>query len=102
MELFSRESSTCTTCGSTPRFRSIIQLLSRELFGESLALPDSPRDKKIRGIELSDWSGYAAPLVDSAPGCVLLADESTEADCCSPHNVANSNAMPRSECQFRL
>jgi SAM-dependent methyltransferase len=57
-----RETQTCTQCGSNPRFRAVIHCLSLELFGTALALPDFPVRKDLRGIGLSDWSGYAAPL----------------------------------------
>jgi len=61
-----REFRSCPTpdCGSTPRFRSIVYLLSVELFGEALALPEFPERKDIRGIGMSDWSGYAVPLAE--------------------------------------
>jgi SAM-dependent methyltransferase len=42
--------------------RSMVHLLSRELFGESLALPDFPVRKDLIGFGLSDWSVYAEPL----------------------------------------
>ena len=42
--------------------RSIIHVLSTELFGQSLTLPDFPVRPDIRGVGLSDWIGYAAVL----------------------------------------
>ncbi len=57
-----RENDSCIYCGSTVRFRSVISLLSRELFGQSLALPDFPVRKEIRGVGLSDWFGYSKGL----------------------------------------
>jgi SAM-dependent methyltransferase len=59
-----RESRTCTACGSTLRWRSVIHALSMELFGESLALPDFPASKDIAGIGMTDWEGYAVPLAE--------------------------------------
>ena len=57
-----REIPSCSGCGSTVRMRSMIHLLTAELFGRSIALPDlSPRED-ITGIGLSDAEGYAAPL----------------------------------------
>jgi hypothetical protein len=44
------------------RWRSIVHVLSTELFGQSLALPDFPVRPDIVGIGLSDWDGYAIPL----------------------------------------
>jgi SAM-dependent methyltransferase len=57
-----REEPSCKNCGSTTRMRSIIYLLSIELFGKSLALPDFPVRPDIVGIGMSDWERYALPL----------------------------------------
>ncbi len=57
-----RETPSCLGCGSTVRMRAIIHMLSMELFGESLALPDFPIRPDITGIGMSDWDGYAIPL----------------------------------------
>jgi len=59
-----REMVSCLTCGSSVRFRAIIHLLSVELFGESIPLPDFPERKDIHGIGMSDWLGYAQKLTD--------------------------------------
>ena len=37
--LLSRETASCAVCGSTVRFRSIVQLLLQELLGEECTLP---------------------------------------------------------------
>jgi SAM-dependent methyltransferase len=63
-QLLTREVATCTTCGSSVRTRAIVHLLSMGLFGRSLALRDFPHDKRIRGVGLSDWMGYAVPLAE--------------------------------------
>jgi len=57
-----RETPSCAGCGSTVRMRAIIHMLSMELFGKSLALPDFPARPDITGIGMSDWDGYAIPL----------------------------------------
>lgn len=57
-----REAPTCMGCQSSVRLRSVIHLLSTELFGESLSLRDFPESKGISGIGLSDWRGYAGRL----------------------------------------
>ena len=57
-----REQRSCSGCGSTVRMRSIVHMLSMELFGESLCLPDFPRRPEIIGMGLSDWEAYAGPL----------------------------------------
>src|SRR3712207_6181027 len=62
VEEINREVPSCNSCGSTPRWRSVIHVLSMELFGESLALPDFPMSSSITGIGMSDWHGYAMSL----------------------------------------
>lgn len=57
-----REVPSCKNCGSTLRWRSIIRALSMELFGESLSLQDFPKIRRITGLGMSDWEGYAMPL----------------------------------------
>ena len=62
MSLLSREQDSCQHCGSTVRMRAMIHVLSEELFGESLALPDFPQCQDIKGFGMSDWEGYARLL----------------------------------------
>lgn len=52
-----REQPSCR-CGSTVRTRSIIHILSTELFGQSLALPDFPKRPDLLGWGMSD-AGYS-------------------------------------------
>ena len=61
-EQLTREASTCTACGSNVRTRSLMWLLSMELFGTALVLPDFPRIKSLRGIGMTDWNEYARRL----------------------------------------
>ena len=58
----SREAPSCIHCGSTVRFRSIIHVLSTELFGKSTPLKQFPKRKDLIGIGMSDWRGYANQL----------------------------------------
>lgn len=60
--LLGREESSCAACGSSVRMRAMVHLLSRELFGASLALPDFPLRKDLVGFGLSDWAVYARHL----------------------------------------
>lgn len=60
----SRETISCHGCGSTVRFRAIVHLLTTELFGRSIALPDLNRRNDISGIGLSDFGPYARQLED--------------------------------------
>jgi SAM-dependent methyltransferase len=57
-----REKPSCPVCGSTVRQRAIIDVLSKELFGESIILTEFPTRHDIIGIGMSDWIGYAAIL----------------------------------------
>jgi SAM-dependent methyltransferase len=63
-EALTREASTCAECGSNVRTRSLMLLLSLELFGLPLTLPKFPRLKTIRGLGLTDWPEYASRLAD--------------------------------------
>jgi SAM-dependent methyltransferase len=57
-----REVPSCSACGSTVRLRSLIALLSREIFGVELALPDFPVLKGVRGLGMSDPEELAGRL----------------------------------------
>ncbi len=56
-----REEVTCR-CGSTVRLRSLVHVLSQELFGDSLAVPDFPRQPDTRGVDMSGAPAYAGRL----------------------------------------
>jgi SAM-dependent methyltransferase len=58
----SRETPSCAACGSTVRTRTIVHLLTGELFGRSVVLPDMPHRPELIGIGLSDSAAYAVPL----------------------------------------
>jgi len=62
---FGREVASCSRCGSTVRMRAMVHHVSMALFGRSLALPDFPERKDLRGVGLSDWTGYAKPLAQA-------------------------------------
>ena len=57
-----REDASCSQCGSSMRVRALVALLSREIFGIELALPEFPVMKGIRGIGMSDSPEFAAGL----------------------------------------
>lgn len=63
-EALGREIPSCPGCGSTVRFRSLIALLGRALGRDGLALSAWPVDKRIAGLGLSDWPGYAERLAN--------------------------------------
>lgn len=57
-----REGNSCLKCGASLRIRSLIQVLTTELFGKIIPLPDIPVAKHLHGIGMSDWNGYADTL----------------------------------------
>jgi SAM-dependent methyltransferase len=59
---FGREVESCATCRSTVRVRGLIAVLSREIFGVPLALPDFPTLKGLRGFGMSDSAELAERL----------------------------------------
>ena len=61
---FDREVPSCTECGSTVRTRAVVQMISRELFGVNLTLPEFPVLNGIRGIGISDSPDYAERLAE--------------------------------------
>lgn len=57
-----REKATCTQCRSSTRFRSLLLVLSRALFGTDLIAPDFPILKSVRGFGISDSDIYSSVL----------------------------------------
>jgi len=57
-----REVPSCHRCASTVRERAIVHLLTSELLGQSMALPDMSPRKDLIGIGLSDADCYAEGL----------------------------------------
>ena len=62
LSALARETPSCPRCGSTVRFRSIADLVVRELTGERAALSSLEPRRGVRGLGLSDAACYAAPL----------------------------------------
>lgn len=62
VDICDREVPSCSQCGSNLRIRSVIHLLSLEMFGESMPLPDFPVSQHIRGLGMSDADVYAGQL----------------------------------------
>jgi SAM-dependent methyltransferase len=59
-----RETAGCAECRSTLRLRGLVALLSREIFGVAMALPEFPTMKNIRGIGMSDPPELAERLAE--------------------------------------
>jgi SAM-dependent methyltransferase len=60
----SRETPSCSGCGSNVRFRAMARLVVREMLGCDATLPDVPTRRDIAGLGLSDVAAYALPLAD--------------------------------------
>lgn len=60
-ENLTREKQTCK-CRSTVRQRSIIYLLSKELFGQPLIIPEFPQGRHLIGLDMSGAENYAKAL----------------------------------------
>jgi hypothetical protein len=85
-----RENATCQ-CGSTVRMRSIVHVLSTELFGRSLAIDDFPVRKDITGIGLSDWEVYADRLAEKLSYVNTYLDQEPRLDI---RDLANRSIEP--------
>ncbi|MGD1091256.1 MAG: methyltransferase domain-containing protein [Bryobacteraceae bacterium] len=59
-----RETANCSICRSTVRLRALIALLSQEIFGVLLALPEFPVLKGIRAIGMSDAPDLSSRLAE--------------------------------------
>jgi SAM-dependent methyltransferase len=59
---FDRDEASCAECDSSVRLRALLRALSVELFNVTLALPDFPTVKSIRGLGLSDNGRCALAL----------------------------------------
>jgi len=64
LAMLSREIVSCDACGSTVRFRAIVELLINELFNTDIRLDEVPVRKDIVGVGLSDSDTYAVPLAE--------------------------------------
>ncbi len=64
LDRLGREEVSCKGCGSSPRMRAIIRVLSTELFGKNLLLRDFPVHPDMRGLGMTDWEGYANRLAE--------------------------------------
>jgi hypothetical protein len=84
VEQFATEPATCG-CGSNVRLRALIHLLSVELFGFGMPLPEFPRLKGIRGIGLTDKECYADRLAEKFDYTNTQYDREPRLDITRPH-----------------
>jgi SAM-dependent methyltransferase len=84
LKTLSREMASCRRCHSTPRWRALVSVLSIELLGRSLILPDFPSLPQVRGIGLEDWPGYANILAKKFAYTNTFHDREPQLDLTSP------------------
>ena len=85
VEALDSEPSSCAGCGSNVRLRAMLYMLSKELFGEALVLPDFPPLTAIRGIGLSDQRSYATALAKKLDYTNTYYDREPRLDITEPH-----------------
>jgi SAM-dependent methyltransferase len=64
LEVLAREMPSCPDCRSSPRIRSVVDLLARKLFGRSMPLSEFPENKLLRGVGMTDSASYAHQLAN--------------------------------------
>gem|GEM_PF-415903 len=79
-----RESPSCRRCGSTVRLRSMIDLLSRALFGSSLPISRFPHGTDKCGIGVSDAPIYASRLARKLAYVNTFYHQQPRLDICVP------------------
>ncbi len=85
VEKLQQEPSSCSGCGSNVRLRALVYMLSMELFGDPLTLPEFPRLKAIRGIGLSDQWSYSVTLAEKFHYTNTYYDREPRLDITAPH-----------------
>lgn len=86
-----RESVSCRWCGSTVRFRSIIDALSTRMYGKSLSLSQIGKMPPKKGLGLSDWTGYAERLANLTDYRNTFFDREPRLD------IADLSSFPKSD-----
>jgi len=81
---FHREVPSCSACGSNPRFRAIIHVLTTELTGRSTTLDELSAQHHITGIGLTDWEGYASRLSNKFDYINTFYDSEPQLDIAAP------------------
>lgn len=64
LDQLGRETRSCESCGSTPRYRALIRALTFALFRKPIALPDIDRHEEMTGLGLTDCDNYAGRLAE--------------------------------------
>jgi SAM-dependent methyltransferase len=79
------ERSSCVACGSNVRLRALVCMLSKELFGDGLALNDFPVLPGVKVLGLSDQQSYAGLLEKKFDYTNTFYDREPRLDITEPH-----------------
>ena len=85
VESLTREAPGCLGCGSNVRIRSLIRMLSAELFQEEIPLVEFPSLPQIKGLGISDDPRYAAILAAKFTYVNTYYDRDPFLDITKPH-----------------
>lgn len=85
VETLVHEASTCGGCDSNVRLRALVYMLSMELFGQGLLLPEFPCLPAIKGMGLSDQLSYATVLAGKFDYTNTFYDREPRIDITEPH-----------------
>ncbi|MEO8098966.1 MAG: methyltransferase domain-containing protein [Acidobacteriota bacterium] len=81
----SRETSSCPQCHSTVRLRSLVALISQEVLGVQLALPDFPELNGLRSFGMSDPPNLAVQLEKKFDYTNTFYHQAPNLDITAPH-----------------
>ncbi len=79
------EAPTCAGCDSNVRLRALVYMLSVELFGQALLLPEFPYLPAIKGLGMSDQFSYARILAGKFDYTNTFYDREPRIDITEPH-----------------
>ncbi len=98
-EPLEREHEDCPSCQSSLRVRALIALLSKEIFGALLTLPEFPVLKGVRAIGMSDSADLAARLAEKFDYTNTFYDQAPWFDVTNPdvHDTARYDFILSSE-----
>jgi SAM-dependent methyltransferase len=85
VEALTHEAPTCAGCDSNVRLRALVYMLSMELFGQPLLLPEFPYLPAVKGLGLSDQVSYASILAGKFDYTNTFYDREPRIDITEPH-----------------
>ncbi len=85
VEALTHETPTCSGCDSNVRLRALVYMLSMELFGQALLLPEFPYLPAVKGLGLSDQFSYSRILAGKFDYTNTFYDREPRIDITEPH-----------------